>query len=65
MARQPAQLSLEEERTTRKREALARLDALRRDLQLRIGSSPGDPIVEARRTREQQRDEVVRLARAR
>jgi hypothetical protein len=65
MAPHPAQLSLQEERTAQRREALARLGTLRRDLQMRIGSASGDPIAEARMMREQQRDEIVRPARDR
>jgi hypothetical protein len=55
----------QEERGSRKREALARLGALRRDLQARTGTAVGDPIAEARLVREQQRDEVLRPARIR
>jgi hypothetical protein len=65
MARHTAQLSLQEERTTQKREALARLGTLRRNLLTRIGSSPQDLIAETRMVREQQRDEVVQPARDR
>ncbi len=78
MARHPTQLSLDEEpsqtlvvptedekRRSRKREALARLQSLRRDLLTRIGTAARDPIAEARLAREQQRDEVLRPARKR
>lgn len=54
-----------QDRTAHRREALARLEALRRDLEMRIGSSLRDPIGEIRAIREQQRDEVVRPARER
>jgi len=54
-----------QERRSRKREALAHLGALRRDLRARIGTITEDPIAEVRLVREQQRDEVVRPARER
>jgi len=71
MARHLTQLSLDEEqyqaaeRGSRKREALAHLGALRRDLRSRIGTASGDPIAEVRQVREQQSDEVLRPARVR
>jgi len=54
-----------QERRSRKREALARLGSLRRDLRARIGTTTEDPVAEVRLVREQQRDEVLRPARVR
>jgi len=54
-----------QQRGSRKREALAQLGSLRRDLRARIGVVTGEPVAEARQVREQQRNEILDPARVR
>jgi hypothetical protein len=64
VARDLIELGLQkmQERRERGQKALAGLSSLRRELEARIGVSPGDPVAEVRAARDRQRDEILRRA---